>query len=662
MKKVLLLAFSALGLIGISGINPSYQAARAEGNWVAGENVIFNGDFAIGVDEWKLTEKSIGATSWRIWNNNESTQVVTTDPTNPENTVLRFTTYETAGFSSMFILMDNIVAGDTYDISFKFKAPEGCDNVGLAFWNVTDSTRNPEVNVLDNSQLTAAGGEIVELEDGWKQVSWTRTFASGKTFDSAHIWCNVKLGSIYFDDFTAKSEKADSELFCGGDFEGWLDDVTTTVPTEADENGIYGDKATYISGGVELAAEGFIAYETYLSESDYRLTVEAEGSVKAQFLGEESALLAEQVITSGQPVDLDNVTDTTTLKLVNTGTEKATITLVDLRPIYESTYDPSATYYESDSLTVNGDFEAFEVGTRFSDTQLEGAWGSLANFDNPARIVEVDGSKAAVIGRHDTDDTKTFSSMFLMTPDSLEIGDILRLKYDYKLTISDAADSYAEVNSSLVGGANTPYYKIDLAVQGATTTGAEKAHYAINYTTLENGWTRVTLDFEVSNDIIQWDSLRWLFTAHKVGDLLAIDNVNLHYLSTTPYTNEVTSITIPEGDQVLTVGDTKQLSYTANPADHDETTFTWASSNTSVATVDATGKVTAVAEGSAEITVTAENGVSASIIVTVTAAQGGGDTPAADNTGLIIGLSVGGAVVLIGIIAAIVIVLKKKKA
>lgn len=658
MKKVLFVGLAALGLAGLSGLSVNAaQAVRAEGaNYIAGENVIPNGDFAIGPSEWKLTSKKVGTAEWLNWNNLEATQVATTDPTNPENTVLRFTTYEGAGFSSMFILMSNIKGGSTYSISFEYLAPEACDNVGIAFWNLTDGNRLPELNVLWDQQVTEAGATITDLENGWKRVEWDRTFLEGKTYDSAHIWCNVGAGSVYFDNFTAISGgDSTTELFAGGDFEGWLDAASATVPTEADENGISGANATYVNGGVKLAANGHIQYDVELTEENYALTVAYAGAgLEAQFLGTE---VTKALTTETETRLLGEVSGATGLKLVNTGAEDITITDIALKAIYESTYDPNATYYESETLTVNGDFEAFEVGTRFSDSQLEGAWGSVAAYDNPARICEIDGTHAAVIGKHDADDSKTFSSMFLMTPEGLEIGDILRIKYDFKLTISDAADSYAEINSSLVGGANVPYYLIDLRTNEPYSGGAEKAAFAIKYETLENGWTRAILDFEISNDIIQWNSLRWLFTAHNVGDLLAIDNVNLHYLSTTPFTNPVTSISIPEGDIVLKAGETKQLTYVANPEGHDEATFTWTSSNTAVATVSAEGLVTAVAEGSAEITVTADNGVTTSIIVTVTAAP---KAPATGGCGgSIIGASA--AVAISAAVGVIGLFLKKRK-
>lgn len=660
MKKVLLLGLAVFGLAGLSGLNVNNaHAVRADGvNYISGENVIHNGDFAIGPSEWKLTEKAVGTAKWLNWVGPEATQVATVDPTNPDNTVLRFSTYEGAGFSSMFVLMSNITPGSSYKMQFDYLAPAACDNVGIAFWCTSLGNRLPELNVLWDVQVNEAGAVITDLEDGWKHVEWTRTFDAAQTYDSAHIWCNVGAGSVYFDNFSAiANEDATTELFAGGDFEGWLDAASATVPAEADENGISGVNATYVQGGVKLAAGGHIQYDVELAEENYSVKTVYEGEgLKAALVGKEGEL----PLTSGTlEYVLDGAaTGATGVKFVNTSEADITLTSIEVKAVYESTFDPNATYYESESLTVNGDFEAFDVGTRFSDAQLEGAWGSVAAYDNPARICEVDGSKAAVIGKHDADDTKTFSSMFLMTPEGLEIGDILRIKYDFKLTVADEKDSYAEINSSLVGGANVPYYLIDLRSNDTLTGGAEKAPYIVKYETLENGWARATLDFEVSNDIIQWNSLRWLFTAHEIGDLLAIDNVNIHYLSTTPFTNPVTSITIAEGDQVLEAGQTKQLTYTVNPEDHDEATFTWSSSNTAVATVSETGLVTAVAEGSAEIKVTADNGVEASIIVTVTATEEP-ETPKGGCGGSIIGASV--IVTVSAAVGALGLFLKKRK-
>lgn len=78
----------------------------------------------------------------------------------------------------------------------------------------------------------------------------------------------------------------------------------------------------------------------------------------------------------------------------------------------------------------------------------------------------------------------------------------------------------------------------------------------------------------------------------------------------------VTSVTITPTTLALTAGETSTLAATVLPADVTNPAITWASSDTDVATVDADGVVTAVAEGTATITATAD-GVSGTCVVTV---------------------------------------------
>lgn len=82
---------------------------------------------------------------------------------------------------------------------------------------------------------------------------------------------------------------------------------------------------------------------------------------------------------------------------------------------------------------------------------------------------------------------------------------------------------------------------------------------------------------------------------------------------------QVGSISLNETSQTLIVGETFQLTATVAPADASDPTLTWTSSNVAVATVSATGLVTAVSAGSATITAKANDGsgVSASCTITV---------------------------------------------
>ena len=70
----------------------------------------------------------------------------------------------------------------------------------------------------------------------------------------------------------------------------------------------------------------------------------------------------------------------------------------------------------------------------------------------------------------------------------------------------------------------------------------------------------------------------------------------------------VTGVKLNKNSLELTVDGTEKLTATVNPTDATNKAVTWKSSNVSVATVDANGKVTAVAAGKATITVTTTDG------------------------------------------------------
>ena len=84
---------------------------------------------------------------------------------------------------------------------------------------------------------------------------------------------------------------------------------------------------------------------------------------------------------------------------------------------------------------------------------------------------------------------------------------------------------------------------------------------------------------------------------------------------------KVTEVTLSQSILTLDVGDTATLAATVTPTNATNQNVTWESSNPSVATVDESGKVTAVASGEATITVTTADGSkTANCDVTVNAA------------------------------------------
>lgn len=82
-------------------------------------------------------------------------------------------------------------------------------------------------------------------------------------------------------------------------------------------------------------------------------------------------------------------------------------------------------------------------------------------------------------------------------------------------------------------------------------------------------------------------------------------------------TRAASGVTLDVYHLTVAVGDTYQMTATPNPATSTETTFTWASRDRSIATVNSSGKVTGVAAGETVITVKTKSGQVEYLYVTV---------------------------------------------
>ena len=162
---------------------------------------------------------------------------------------------------------------------------------------------------------------------------------------------------------------------------------------------------------------------------------------------------------------------------------------------------------------------------------------------------------------------------------------------------AEAIDVYAVNNTAVIG----TWYKLDgtsfTFCENGTTTYPDGATYKYMYL------------------------LRWLQVYNSSGTLvktMKLQEVTAQYLleendngTTTRYTKSdymVSGITLNETSLALNSGATGQLTATVSPSNALEKGVTWSSSNTSVATVNQNGLVTAVAGGTCTITCTAKDG------------------------------------------------------
>ena len=103
---------------------------------------------------------------------------------------------------------------------------------------------------------------------------------------------------------------------------------------------------------------------------------------------------------------------------------------------------------------------------------------------------------------------------------------------------------------------------------------------------------------------------------------------------TTAYATLVSGIALDKTKLALTVGDTQTLKATITPDDANNKNVSWSSDKPSVATVDEKGTVTAVATGTANITVKTVDGEKTAVCaVTVTAKSGGGGSTGGSSSG-----------------------------
>ena len=110
------------------------------------------------------------------------------------------------------------------------------------------------------------------------------------------------------------------------------------------------------------------------------------------------------------------------------------------------------------------------------------------------------------------------------------------------------------------------------------------------------------------------------------GDYSAYKTIYRTVDKTVTYSNDgsvyipVTGVTLDNSTLSVAIGATGQLTATVSPTDATEPYVTWSSSDTSIATVDYTGKITGVKAGTVTITA-ACGGFSATCTVTVAAVE-----------------------------------------
>lgn len=201
-------------------------------------------------------------------------------------------------------------------------------------------------------------------------------------------------------------------------------------------------------------------------------------------------------------------------------------------------------------------------------------------------------------------------------------------------TISDSTVT-AEATTEYGGRASNGIYGTNITITGSTVsaTAADIDHYKhgisgsvtiTDSTVITKAYTAITKSPTLgSTNWYQWTTTEGGSMTKSTETPYTYDAAHT-YLKVEPIppaTIPVTGVTLDATELELSVGGSGTLVATVAPANATNTAVTWSSSDENVATVDNSGKVTAVAAGDATITVTTEDGSkTATCAVTVTAA------------------------------------------
>lgn len=225
-----------------------------------------------------------------------------------------------------------------------------------------------------------------------------------------------------------------------------------------------------------------------------------------------------------------------------------------------------------------------------ADSKTEVEWSSsdesVATVDETGSVTAVAAGEATITATvKDTELSATCTVMVKVTANELTVPDVLEIK----LNDTDSGVLNAVYTPDDATNVSVRYVSDDEAIATVDETGKVTAH--------------APSECDITSTLLQDGAEIAVKTTH----------VNAFYA--------VESITLDKTEGILNVGNTVTITATVAPEEATNPAVTWSSSDESVATVDETGKVTAVAVGNATITATSEDDSSVSADYELTVQQ-----------------------------------------
>lgn len=506
-----------------------------------------------------------------------------------------------------------------------------------------------KVSFPNYSTITANGGKVDIIKGTPKVITVNTTNASGVTgvLVDAEGWegLTVQIGNGSDSKKYAYVNYGNTQISRGVELAAaqatlptisWTQKATTNSLTKAavvvDKEFTYDESATFT---------GVSGY-TVESSNPNILTVEgsaASRTVKAVGVGNAALIFTKDGAVSSMTVKVNPKT----IKLTATGTNKsydgtttANILLsatgmvdaaLDLKDI---TFDyaskdakdniaiyPSKTILLQGANASNYQLETASLKGKITPSELKVTSAVSKYYDGTNKVVLNTYSAEGLAAGEEVPLTATFASIEVKTDiditwsalsgnytmgTSTSKGNIIKSTLEAKLPSSASSESDVKNKITYV-----------IRETGAEITGAEAKAISAKVNVVKTG----TNSFLVNGG--DTDNYTIAYPTNSIGFKSGPVNPGT---GTDPDV-DVTGVSLDKSELTLAVKGTYTLKATVAPADADNKSVTWKSSDDKIATVDKDGKVTAVAIGKATITVTTEDGgKTATCVVTVDAATG----------------------------------------
>ena len=298
-----------------------------------------------------------------------------------------------------------------------------------------------------------------------------------------------------------------------------------------------------------------------------------------------------------------------TITLAGTNTIEDVSTGIFVLAHSSSTGDASLTITGSGSLTASGDINGINVQSNGGDATLTIQSADVTLTSNPGNGVTVQAGSTNSSGEH----TITLS----VEGGSLTASGSTGISFDSASSNTVSATNLTVSNNAIVraNDVGSNISNVDLQIgKGNNSSGG--IVFDGNQGTV---YGSVTLQEDL--EIGEGESLTIGQDASlTTGGKLTVNGGTLNGSPNGDVTYKVTGVSLNKDSLTLVEGGTATLTATITPNNASNKSVTWSSDNESVATVNATGEVTAIGAGTATITATTvDGGKTATCTVTVTA-------------------------------------------